>query len=71
MLCSCNRSSKIEYSIEPERIIRDSIYIVKDSIQKKIIYLDKEYKEKVEEILSSSDSTNLQFFIEYINNYNK
>ena len=51
-------------------IIRDSIYIVNDSIVEKIKYIDKKYDEKVSTIMSSSDSINLCFFSEYINLYN-
>ena len=42
-----------------DSIIRDSIYIVNDSIVEKIKYIDKEYDEKVSTIMSSSDSINL------------
>lgn len=53
-----------------DSIIRDSIYIVNDSIIEKIKYIVKEYDEKVSTIMSSSDSINLCFFSEYINHYN-
>lgn len=53
-----------------DSIIRDSIFIVNDSIVKKIEYIDKKYDEKVSTIMSSSDSVNLCFFSEYINRYN-
>lgn len=53
-----------------DSIIRDSIYIVNDSIVGKIKYIDKEYDEKVSTIMSSSDSINLCFFSEYIDRYN-
>ena len=53
-----------------DSIIRDSIYIVNDSIVEKIKYIDKEYDEKVSTIMSSSDSINLCFFSEYIDRYN-
>lgn len=53
-----------------DSIIRDSIYIVNDSIVEKIKYIDKEYDEKVSIIMSSSDSINLCFFSEYIDRYN-
>ena len=56
--------------ITRDSIIRDSIYIVNDSIIEKIKYIDKEYNEKVSTIMSSSDSINLCFFSEYINHYN-
>lgn len=53
-----------------DSIIRDSIFIVNDSIVKKIEYIDKKYDEKVSTIMSSSDSVNLCFFSEYIDRYN-
>lgn len=53
-----------------DSLIRDSIYIVNDSIVEKIKYIDKEYDEKVYTIMSSSDSINFYFFVEYIKNYN-
>lgn len=53
-----------------DSIIRDSIYIVNDSIVEKIKYIDKEYDEKVSTIMSSSDSINLCIYSEYINRYN-
>ena len=56
--------------IYQDRHFRDSIYIIKDSIQEKIIYVEKNYDEEVSTILSNSDSANLQFFTDYIENYN-
>lgn len=53
-----------------DSIIRDSIYIVNDSIVEKIKYIDKKYDEKVSTIMSSSDSINLCIYAEYINRYN-
>lgn len=50
--------------------IRDSLYFVNDSITERIIYLDKNYEEDVDNILSNSDSTNLCLFTEYLTNYN-
>ena len=56
--------------IREDSIIRDSIYIVNDSIIEKIKYIDKKYDEKVSTIMSSSDSINLCIYTEYINRYN-
>lgn len=50
--------------------IRDSLYFVNDSITERIIYLDKNYEEDVDNILSNSDSANLCLFTEYLTNYN-
>lgn len=50
--------------------IRDSLYFINDSITERIIYLDKNYEEDVDNILSNSDSANLCLFTEYLNNYN-
>lgn len=57
--------------ISKDSIIRDSIYIVNDSISIKIKYLDKKYDEQTSNIMSSSDSININFFTEYINNYKR
>ena len=65
-----NLSTPNVQEIVRDSIIRDSIYIVNDSIIEKIKYIDKKYNEKVSTIMSSSDSINLCFFSEYINHYN-
>ena len=65
-----NPSTPNVQEIVRDSIIRDSIYIVNDSIVEKIKYIDKEYDEKVSIIMSSSDSINLCFFSEYIDRYN-
>ena len=57
--------------ISKDSIIRDSIYVVNDSISIKIKYLDKKYDEQTSNIMSSSDSININFFTEYINNYKR
>lgn len=56
--------------ITRDSIIRDSIYIVNDSIVEKIKYVEKEYNEEVSNIMSNSDSVNLCVFSEYIDRYN-
>ncbi len=53
-----------------DSLIRDSIYIVNDSIVEKVKYIEKKYDEKVSTIMSSSDSILLCFFTNYIINYN-
>lgn len=63
-------SSPNVQEIVRDSLIRDSIYTVNDSIVEKIKYIDKEYDEKVYTIMSSSDSINFYFFVEYIKNYN-
>ena len=62
-------SPNIEETIR-DSLIRDSIYIVNDSIVEKIRYINKEYDKEVSNILSNSDSINLLFFSEYIECYN-
>lgn len=59
-----------ETTLDKDSIFRDSIYIVKDSIIERIIYVEKNYEETVDNILSNSDSANIQFFTEYIKHYN-
>ncbi len=54
-----------------DSIVRDSIYIVNDSIIEKIKYIDKKYDEKVSTIMSSSDSLQYVLFSEYIDCYQR
>lgn len=56
--------------LNKDSIFRDSIYIVKDSIIERIVYVEKNYEETVDNILSNSDSANIQFFTDYIERYN-
>lgn len=56
--------------LNKDSIFRDSIYIVKDSIIERIVYVEKNYEETVNNILSNSDSANIQFFTDYIERYN-
>lgn len=62
---------EISQEIIKDSIIRDSIYIVNDSIIVKIKYINKEYNEKTSTIMSSTDSTNLMLFSRYIENYKR
>lgn len=57
--------------VKNDSIIRDSIFIVNDSIKTKIIYLEREYDKEASTIMSSSDSANLSFFNEYISGFLK
>ena len=57
-------------TIIKDSLVRDSIYIVNESIIKEIRYIEKEYDEKVSTIMSSSDSALLRICTEYINHYN-
>lgn len=57
--------------IVKDSIIRDSIYIINDSIRTKIIYINKKYDEKVNTIISASDSANLHLFTGYIEDYKR
>lgn len=61
------------YTSDPIAVVRtttiDSIYIVNDSIETKIIYVEKEYEKKVDTIINNSDSANYVFFSNYISNY--
>ena len=59
-----------ETIFDKDSIFRDSIYIVKDSIIERIVYVEKNYEETVNNILSNSDSANIQFFTDYIEYYN-
>lgn len=63
-------TSSIKY-IYRDKYIRDSLYIVNDSIQTKIKYLTKIYYEKKDSILSNDSSADMQFFTNYIDSYQR
>ena len=50
-----------------DHIIRDSIFIVNDSIKKEFIYIIREIDKEKDTILNNSDSANLAFFSNYLN----
>ena len=52
-----------------DKYIRDSLYIVNDSIQTKIKYLNKIYYVKKDSVLANDSSADMQFFTNYINSY--
>lgn len=56
--------------IVEDSIERDSIKEINDSIELEIEHIDDEYNKEVSDIMSSTDSANLVFFTEYIENYN-
>jgi hypothetical protein len=57
--------------IDRDSIIRDSIYIVNDSIVEKIKYITIEHEKEVSDIMSNDDSTNMVLFSKYIDNYQR
>lgn len=52
-----------------DSIIRDSIYIINDSIKLEIKYIEKEYNEEVSNIISNTDSSNLVFFTRFLEDF--
>lgn len=52
-----------------DSIIRDSIYIINDSIKLEIKYIEKEHNEEVSNIISNTDSSNLVFFTRFLENF--
>lgn len=54
-----------------DSIIRDSIYIINDSIRTEILYLEQKYDKETTAIMSSSDSVNLEFFTRYLEDYKR
>lgn len=52
-----------------DSLIRDSIYIVNDSLVEKIIYLEKQYDDEVKSVISANDSMQLLIFSRYIDSY--
>ena len=57
--------------IYKERLIRDSLYIINDSIQTKIKYITKHYYEKRDSILNNDSTADMLFFTEYIKRYQR
>ena len=70
LVISFKSKPKIQY-IPIDKEIRDSLYIVNDSIQYKIKYITKRYYEKRDSIISNDSSADMRFFTEYINNYQR
>ena len=63
--------TKLESKIDSINNKKDSIRTVIDSTHIKIITNEKHYQERINTIIISSDSDNLVFFKNYINNYDK
>ena len=53
-----------------DSLIKDTLYLVNDSIDKEINDLDSDKKEAINNLISASDSANLLFFSKYIESYN-
>ena len=58
-------------TITKDSIIRDSIFIINDSIRTEILYLEQKYDKETTAIMSSSDSVNLEFFTRYLEDYKR
>ena len=58
-------------SLTKDSIIRDSIYIINDSIRTEILYLEQKYDKETTAIMSSSESVNLEFFTRYLEDYKR
>ena len=58
-------------TIIKDSIIRDSIYIINDSIRTEILYLEQKYDKETTAIMSSSDSVNFEFFTRYLEDYKR
>ena len=63
--------TKLESKIDSITNKKDSIRTVIDSTHIKIITNEKHYQERINTIIIQSDSDNLVFFKNYINNYDK
>ena len=53
-----------------DSIIRDSIFIENEKIKKEIVYVHQEFEKDSADIMSADDSTLLDSFSRYIENYN-
>ena len=58
-------------TITRDSIIRDSIYIINDSIRTEILYVEQKYDKETTAIMSSSDSVNFEFFARYLEDYKR
>ena len=70
--CHDDKTSVVPPNMEgltKDSIIRDSIYIINDSIRTEILYLEQKYDKETTAIMSNSDSVNFVFFTEYLNDY--
>lgn len=56
--------------IKKDSVIRDSIYIINDSIRTEIKYIKEQYKKDSTNIMSANDSVLLDAFTRYIEDYN-
>lgn len=69
-----SRNSSIEpviVEVTKDSIIRDSIYLINDSIVKQIVFVEKEYDKNIDVIVNADDSTQYELFSEYIEHYNR
>jgi hypothetical protein len=53
-----------------DSLIRDSIFIEIEKVRQEIVYVEKEFSEDSAAIMSADDSTLLNSFSRYIENYN-
>lgn len=56
--------------ITKDSIIRDSIFILNEEIQKEIVYVKEQFTKDSIDIMSASDSMLLSTFTRYIEDYN-
>lgn len=68
--CDNKETKTTIITVTKDSLIRDSIYIINDSITTKIKYIEKEHAEKIPIIMSNSVSDDKEFFSRYINSYN-
>lgn len=74
-LISNRNSSSVAPEITTEEtkrdsIVRDSIYIINDSIRTEIKYIKEQYKKDSTVVMSSNDSVLFDIFSRYIEDYN-
>ena len=65
-----NKDAKVQYvEVYKDSIIRDSIYQNIISIDTQLNIIEKYYEKEVSNIMSSSDSANMELFRRYIDDY--
>lgn len=61
----------IKVDVTKDSIIRDSIYILNDSIQTKILYIEKSYEKENSMLDNLDDSSHVSLFTRYIEDYKR
>jgi hypothetical protein len=72
VLTRCVHSIKVPTSTEivKDSLVRDTLYSIKDSTTSKITIIKETYEKEKATIMANDTTADMQFFTNYINNYN-